>query len=163
MVGYDLNTGKLIGKEDAKSHLYMGFDPGKKKDYIINGWSYRPKTPKGEFLFYVALNAIKNIPRPKDVGSIIISIDSRNSKLTLNFRGYTVRAHMRLRIRTTDFKLVRVSVDSMHGKLNELSVEADMLAKVLKYINTILSKQKPMKLENYPYVPKYNEKGWKNK
>ena len=154
----DINTGKV---NDASSRTHNLRNKGETLD-IYTGSINLPTNEKDLFLMYLMLHAIKKLNSKGILGTArLYHVDSRGI-FSISLMGWDFRAYFRLRIKTKDFVLVRTSFGGMtHTKLHESKEYVKDIQKCLVFVEKFLTSQSKMNMKKYPYLPKYNEEGWK--
>lgn len=164
----DAKTGKIIdGKIGKIINGKMGNDINTPSDvyYIENMgdclFPLLPTSDKELYITYVALKAISTFNIP-DTPETTLSIDVKNRKIDLLLDGWEFRAYFGIRLRTTGIKLLRTSYAGMTNKDLQTSINyMKGIQKNLQLVEDILKADNNRPLSDYPYIPKYNEDGWK--
>ena len=154
----DINTGKVNDISD-RSHSVKN----KGKDLELYANPVRlPSNEKDLFLTYLMLHAIKKL-NSKGMRGItrLKNVDGRGI-FSIALMGWGFAAYFRLRIKTRDFVLVRTSFGGVtNTRLHESKEFVKDIQKCLVFVEKFLTSQSEMNMKKYPYLPKYNEKGWK--
>ena len=157
----ELTTGKI---EFEKTDIFRFTELYRhgKVSHMSMYYHVRPVTDAERWVYMIALHALSGAK--KMPYAMVVSIDAKNRRFMLGFASSSVRVYFRIRISTNDFVIDHFTVDGLNTReIGAVELREKVLRTCLQYVKKFVSSQKKMNTKKYPYVPKYNEVGWKAK